>query len=64
MVIERHLLAQRCLADLGPPHLRENQEEALIAGQAVDYRRRPAAERGVVVPKAAVSARAKKVSAA
>ena len=34
------LLAQRVVAGLATPHLRVAEEEALVAGEAVDHRRR------------------------
>src|SRR5436190_24384619 len=43
--IGEHLGPQRIVADLSAPGLRVGEEEALIAREAVDHRRFPAAER-------------------
>src|SRR3546814_14741385 len=48
MLVARHLLLDRVVARLVAPRLGKGQEEALVAGQSVDHRRRRAAERAVI----------------
>src|ERR1700761_5421207 len=46
--VRQNLLAQPPGAVFRAPHLREGQEEALVAGVAVEYRRRLSGQRDVI----------------
>src|SRR5712691_1307498 len=48
MAVDGQQLQRTLLARLGAPGLRPAEVEALVAGQAVDHRRRLAAERAVI----------------